>query len=314
VVAGIAFLVYRRRNGRGRTDHAAATTPPEDQSPQPSSSHGGALNSKSPIIQTSAEDISTKSETEPPQRQLVQDLDDQTEQPLGQTKEACLPILGEPAESDETRCDESQVSAPQESMGAFLGEKYEHFDIGEVALEPEDGVGTAHTAGSFGEEPEIHSSPKAEEEPRAVESHDTKAERSQQIEDHDHERGNASPTPTPNVPASIFPFPEDSSAKIETKGKVTGEPTEPTVVDQAGLGTKVLDAGVTTSIEETPTKDDKTAKERKPRKYQGLVRSAPQPQDNTGQTGHCLVGDRGDSEVRRVIFDSKAILWSWRAG
>lgn len=298
---GVVLLVYRRGKRWRGIEHDTARTHLECQTPGPTNSHGAVPNSKSPTKQSPAKAVSIESETSP--LLLVQHPDGQSERPFNQTNELRLPISTVPSQllgSDETRRDEGRLSPSLESTRSFPRENHENSEIGEAALdEPEEGAGTTDRAESLVQELEIHSDDRSDEEPRIAESHDTKTEESQYIEDHDQKHGSASPQLTSNVPASNSSLPEIPEAKAETAATVAVEAAGPGVVDRAGLGMNVLDAGLTPAgTEETTLEEDKAPKERKPRKYQGLARSAPQPQDNAGQTGHT---ERGSSTLDRSL-------------
>jgi hypothetical protein len=312
---GILLAVHRRRRPPKRLDHNTPPTLPAYEMLQPHSPQGGTLSSTILKISIPAEATSTQIETKPPAS--IRSIESQTEQPyiVSPSHEGSPPIPAFPdqtSETAETRREESVADPLREITSPPALEGHKHFEDTEsgeeqqVSSHREAGVEVVQKPSGFGPTPNLDLIAATEFRPRPSEPRDTEMKQARGM-DHDHEHGSVCKGTASTVAADIS-TPENLAANMEASGELSGEPAA-AVAEEAESGTEIPDVeSVLAGPGNAPAVKENTAEERKPRKYQGIARSAPHPQDKSreaepAETGQTNARDRSLPLAVRLRFD-----------
>jgi hypothetical protein len=240
-----------------RLDRGAAIAKPVHQTPQLRSHEDAkkeSIDGACIVVGASVEEApSERRETLP---LIIQGDENQKEEPLSASPELYRPVPASSVQTspaDSTRHEESIVRKYRQSAYAPSTEECkEKLDGTEDAQDIQDGSRQAREAG-FG----------------IAANHDADA---------------ASAGAPQTAEAGTFPTPEDLAPDIQGLEVVSGESGASSVADQPKDRSDTCDGGVSSAIIGGETaKTQKTAQEKKPRKYQGLTRGVRQSAESKSQ-------------------------------
>ncbi len=313
----IVLAVLRSRKPPKKLAHDTPPALPAHQMLEPHSTQGGTLSSTILKISTPLDETLDEIETKP--HTSTRSIESQTEQPyrVSPSPEESLTNLAIPVEvleSDETRREESVASPLREITSPPTLEEYKDFDSTEGGEARQDssgweaGVEPVQKPSGFALTSNLDPITATEIGAGPSESRDTGTKQSQGINDQDHEDGGAANGTAPAVAAGTS-RPENVAANMEASRDLSGEPASAAEEEEAELSTEIYYAEpVLTSPINAPAVEENTPAERKPRKYQGIARSAPHPQDKARETERAEAGqthtrDRSLPLAVRLRFD-----------
>jgi hypothetical protein len=311
----IVLAVLRSRKPPKRLAHETPPVHPANQTLQPYSPQGITKSSTILKISTPLDDTSGEIETEPPT--FTRSIESPKEQQyrVNPSLEESPPIPAVPGqvlESDHTRREESVASPRREIKSPLTLEEFKRFDGTEdgearqASSGLEAGVEPVQVPSSFALTSNLDPTTATEIGPGLSESRNSGMKQSQGIDDQIHEDGGAANRTAPAVVAATS-RPESFAANMEASGDLSGEPA--TAEEEAEFSTEIYYAEpVFTSPINGPAVEENTPAERKPRKYHGIARSAPDPQNKSREaesteSGQTNARDRSLPLAVRLRFD-----------